>query len=149
MLLRHADAPGYGDPPTFRLHDCATQRNLGDTGQSQAQRIGATFRQQRVIAGKVVASQWCRSRETAERAFPGQVTPEPAFNSFFQDRARADAQTAAARALLLQWAGPGALVVVTHQVNITALTGISPASGEGIVLRPRGQDLVVIGRIQP
>lgn len=149
VLLRHADAPGIGDPPNFRLDDCATQRNLGDTGRTQARRIGATFRRQRVTPGKVMASQWCRTRETAERAFPGQVTAEPVFNSFFQDRARADAQTAAARALLLQWSGPGALVVVTHQVNITALTGIVPASGDGVVLRSQGQRLVIVGRIQP
>jgi phosphohistidine phosphatase SixA len=149
VLLRHADAPGFGDPPAFRPGDCTTQRNLGDAGRAQAQRIGDIFRQQRVIPGKVVASQWCRTLDTAELAFPGQVTPEPAFNSFFQDRARADAQTASARSMLRQWSGPGALVVVTHQVNITALTGISPMSGEGIVLRPQGQALVVIGRIQP
>ncbi len=149
VLLRHADAPGIGDPPAFRLGDCTTQRNLGDAGRAQARRIGTIFRQQRVIAGKVVASQWCRTLDTAELAFPGQVTPEPAFNSFFQDRASADAQTAAARAMLLQWSGPGALVVVTHQVNITALTGISPMSGEGIVLRAQGSALVVVGRIQP
>jgi len=149
VLLRHADAPGFGDPPAFRVGDCTAQRNLGDAGRAQARRIGAIFRQQRVIPGKVVASQWCRTLDTAELAFPGQVTPEPAFNSFFQDRARANAQTASARAMLLQWPGPGALVVVTHQVNITALTGISPMSGEGIVLRRQGQALVVIGRIQP
>lgn len=55
-------------------------------------------------------------------------------------------QTAAARKLLLDWQGAGALVVVTHQVNITQLTGIYPASGEGIVLKKQGNELIVVAR---
>jgi phosphohistidine phosphatase SixA len=149
VLLRHADAPGFGDPPGFMLGDCSTQRNLGETGRKQAHRIGENFRQQKVTPGKVLSSQWCRTLDTATAAFPGQVEAEPVFNSFFQDRAVAQGQTAMARALLLGWNRPSALVVVTHQVNITALSGIVPASGEGIVLRRVGQDLQVIGRIRP
>lgn len=148
-LLRHADAPGFGDPPGFMLGDCSTQRNLGDVGRKQAQRIGETFRRQKVKPGKVLASLWCRTMDTATAAFPGQVEPEPVFNSFFQDRGVAQNQTALARALLLGWQGPSALVVVTHQVNITALSGIVPASGEGVVLRRVGQELQVVGRIRP
>ncbi len=149
VLFRHANAPGVGDPPTFRIGDCSTQRNLDQAGREQSQRIGQRLRAQRVTVDKVLASQWCRTRETAELAFPGRVTAEPAFNSFFQDRDNAAQQTAAARALLLQWKGPGALVVVTHQVNISALTGGFTSSGEGVVLRPSGQELVIVGRIQP
>lgn len=148
-LLRHADAPGFGDPPGFMLGNCSTQRNLGEAGRMQAQRMGERFRQQKVKPGKVLASQWCRTMDTATTAFPGQVQPEPVFNSFFQDRAVAQGQTAMARALLLGWNSPSALVVVTHQVNITALSGTVPASGEGIVLRRVGQDLLVVGRIRP
>ncbi len=149
VLFRHANAPGIGDPATFRIGDCGTQRNLDASGREQARRIGERLRAQRVAVGKVLASQWCRTRETAELAFPGRVTPEPAFNSFFQDRDNAPEQTAAARALLLQWNGPGALVVVTHQVNISALTGTYTASGEGIVLRRSSGALEMVGRIQP
>jgi hypothetical protein len=87
--------------------------------------------------------------ETAELAFPGRVVAEPAFNSFFADRSTAPAQTAAARAILLRWNGTGALVVSTHQVNITALTGIVPAQGEGVVLQREGDALVMVGRIRP
>lgn len=86
--------------------------------------------------------------KTAELAFPGRVVAEPAFDSFFADRSTGPAQTAAARALLLAWNGPGALVVSTHQVNITALTGIVPVSGEGVVLRREGDALVLLGRIR-
>lgn len=149
VLLRHANAPGVGDPPDFRLGECATQRNLDDAGRAQAQRIGAAFQRHQVKVGAVIASQWCRARETAELAFPGRITTEPAFNSFFQRREQSNPQTDAARKLLLQWSGPGALVVVTHQVNISALTSQGTASGEGIVLQQAGQQLRIVGRIQP
>ena len=147
LLVRHAQAPGFGDPQGMRLGDCATQRNLDETGRAQARRLGEAMRAQGVTVGAVLASAWCRTLETAELAFPGLVRAEPAFNSFFEDRAAAAAQTAAARAILLRWAGPGALVVVTHQVNITPLSGIHPASGEGVVLRRQGDSLAVVGRI--
>jgi phosphohistidine phosphatase SixA len=147
LLVRHAQAPGFGDPPGMRLGDCATQRNLDETGRAQAWRIGEALRASGVAVGAVLASEWCRTLETAALAFPGLVRAEPAFNSFFEDRAAAAAQTVAARAILLGWAGPGALVAVTHQVNITALSGIHPASGEGVVLRRAGDALAVVGRI--
>lgn len=108
--MRHANAPGIGDPPEFRLGDCRTQRNLDDLGRTQARRIGSAFAQEKVRVGKVMASQWCRTLETAELAFPGTVVAHAAFNSFFQDNARAVQQTESARALLLDWSGPGALV---------------------------------------
>lgn len=149
VLFRHANAPGIGDPPAFRIGDCSTQRNLDATGREQSKRIGAKLQAQGVTVAKVLASQWCRTRDTAELAFPGRVTPEPAFNSFFQERDNAARQTETARALLLQWTGPGALVVVTHQVNISALTDSFTASGEGIVLRPRAQELEIVGRVLP
>jgi hypothetical protein len=148
VLFRHAIAPGGGDPPGMRLGDCTTQRNLDATGRDQARRIGDAMRAAGVTVGAVLASEWCRTRETAELAFPGRVLPEPAFNSFFADRSAGPARTAAARAILLAWNGPGALFVSTHQVNITALTGIVPASGEGVVLRRAGHALVVGGRIR-
>lgn len=149
VLFRHANAPGGGDPPGMRIGDCATQRNLDEQGRTQARQIGEAFRSRGIAVGRVFTSQWCRTRETAELAFPGTKQDAPAFNSFFDDRAKGPAQTTAARRLLSEWRGPGALVVTTHQVNITALTGISPASGEGIVIRMFGGDVRVIGRIRP
>jgi phosphohistidine phosphatase SixA len=150
VLFRHANAPGVGDPPQFRLGDCSTQRNLDETGRAQARRIGGQFRQRQIPVRQVLTSQWCRTRETAQLAFPGQtVQDEPAFNSFFGDASASPAQTAAARARLMAWKGPGVLVVVTHQVNISALTGTFSASGEGIVVRPGRDGLDVLGRVQP
>lgn len=149
VLFRHANAPGGGDPPGMRLGDCATQRNLDETGRAQARRIGEAFKARAVEVGAVLTSEWCRASETAELAFPGRSKPEPAFNSFFDSRDAAPAQTAAAWKILADWKGPGALVVATHQVNIAALAGISPASGEGVVMVQSGGDLNVIGRIKP
>ena len=149
VVFRHANAPGIGDPPGMRLDDCATQRNLDAQGREQARRIGERLRQHNVAVGAVWSSQWCRTRQTAELIESGPVREVPAFNSFFGDPARVPAQTAAARELLLAWRGPGALVVVTHQVNISAITGGATASGEGIVLRRMGTQLEQVGRLLP
>lgn len=153
VLFRHALAPGGGDPPGFKLNDCSTQRNLNEEGILQAKRIGQTLRERSVKVQMVWHSEWCRTRDTAKLAFPelarSAIKAEPAFNSFFADRSIEPMQTATARELLLQWRGPGALVVVTHQVNITQLTEIVPQSGEGIVLMRDGKQLRAAGRIMP
>lgn len=147
LLLRHARTePGTGDPPGFRLGDCSTQRNLDAGGREQARAIGARLRAERVQVGRVLHSQWCRCRETAELMGVGPVEPAEAINSFFEDRSRRDEQTRAARALAAGWGGPGTLVLVTHQVNVTALTGVFPASGEAVVATPA---LEVLGRLPP
>jgi phosphohistidine phosphatase SixA len=149
VLFRHALAPGTGDPPNFKLNECNTQRNLNDEGRAQARRIGEAFRARGIRVSRVLTSQWCRTRETAQLAFPGLVRDEPAFNSFFGDRSTEAAQTRTARAILEAWRGPEVLVVVTHQVNITALTDIVPDSGEGVVVRVRQGRLEVVGRVTP
>ena len=148
-LFRHANAPGGGDPDGMRLCECSTQRNLDAEGRAQAARIGEAFRARGVAVGAVLVSQWCRTTETAEIAFPGRAKAQPAVNSFFGRPDDGPAQTHAAQAVLEAWRGPGALVAITHQVNITALTGIFPASGEGIVLDRRNGAWTVVGRIRP
>lgn len=148
VLVRHADAPGFGDPPAFALGDCATQRNLDDAGREQARRIGEALRSRGARVSEVWTSQWCRCRDTARLAFPDRVAREvAAFNSFFAQASQASPQTEAARDRLRQWAGPGVLVVVTHQVNITSLTGVVPGSGEGLVLRWQQGQLQVVARL--
>jgi phosphohistidine phosphatase SixA len=150
-LLRHAKAPGVGDPPSFRLGDCTTQRNLSEEGRDQARRVGTAFRQRRVTVDVVLSSRWCRALETARLAFPDQVQEFPALDSFFADRGEQDRQTKAVRQQVTEWRGrPGVLVLVTHQVNITALTGIFPAEGEIVVLEPEITDGTrVIGTVRP
>jgi len=136
VLLRHAQTvPGIGDPPGFRLDDCASQRNLSDEGRAQSARLGEAFQTRGVRIGEVVSSQWCRCMETARLAF-GRVEHWPAADSFFDEPARSSAQTAALRKRIAGYRGPDTLIVVTHQVNITALTGVFPAMGEAVVLRP-------------
>lgn len=149
VLFRHAHAPGGGDPAGMRLGDCTTQRNLDSEGRSQATRIGEAFRINGIFVGAVLHSEWCRTADTAELAFPGRGKAEAAFNSFFEDHSLSAKQTAAARKILLDWSGPGTLFISTHQVNITALTDVVPSSGEGVVLQRVGHDLTVIGRIRP
>jgi phosphohistidine phosphatase SixA len=149
VLFRHANAPGGGDPPGMRLGDCSTQRNLDAAGRMQAQRIGDAFRARGIKVGGVLTSQWCRASETAALAFPGSTTVSPAFNSFFGARHEEPVRTAAARDVIAAWRGPGALVAVTHHVNIGALTGIYPASGEGVVVRWQDGAIKVIDRIRP
>lgn len=143
VLFRHANAPGVGDPPGISLADCATQRNLDEAGREQARRIGRRFAERGVRVGAVLTSQWCRARETATLAFgKAQVREEPAFNSFFGAPDRRSPQTERARAIIAGWRGPGVLVVTTHQVNITALTGVGTASAEGMVVRPPSLEVV-------
>jgi len=133
VLIRHAEAPGIGDPPNFHLADCATQRNLDEKGRRQARAIGESFRRRKIPVEKVYSSQWCRCKDTAQLAF-GVFEENSALNSFFGKPELKTAQTAAMRALLAQ-ARPsrGNLVLVTHQVNITALTGVVPSPGEMVV----------------
>jgi phosphohistidine phosphatase SixA len=148
--MRHAvTVPGVGDPPGFRLDDCATQRNLSDTGRGDARRIGETFRARGVPIGRVLSSRWCRCLETARLAF-GTVEPWPPLDSFFDDRSREPEQTRVVRQLVGERPATGNLILVTHQVNIAALTGIFPAPGELIVLTPQGGGTFrAAGRLSP
>jgi len=146
VLLRHAQTvPGIGDPPGFRLHDCTTQRNLSEQGREQARRLGEVLAQARVPLGPVRSSRWCRCLDTGRLAF-GRVEPWPVIDSFFADRATESVQTAALRDWVLTWGGPDNAMLVTHQVNITALTGAFVGMGEALVLRPGAGVLRTIGR---
>ncbi len=145
-IMRHADAPGGGDPGGFRLDDCATQRNLGPLGRAQATRLGDRLREAGITHLRVLTSQWCRTRETARLL--GFAPPEdlPILNSFFADRPAGPARTDALRAWIATAVDEPTLLV-THQVNITALTGIFPASAELLVLRRA--PLTVAARLPP
>jgi phosphohistidine phosphatase SixA len=148
VLLRHAIAPGTGDPPTFKLGDCSTQRNLSDAGRQQARRIGAAFRRHGVNIDKVYTSQWCRCQDTAELLKLGPVEPLPLLNSFFDNRSAGKAQTAALEEFLTTKFFAGVVILVTHQVNITALTDIFPSSGEAVVVEvPESKNIRVLGRL--
>lgn len=133
-LMRHALAPGTGDPSNFALRDCATQRNLSQGGRDQARRIGARFRAQGIETARVRSSQWCRCLETARLLELGPVEELPSLNSFFRNFERREGQTEELKTWMAQRSKKPA-ILVTHQVNITALTDIFPASGEIVVVR--------------
>ena len=133
-VMRHASAPGFGDPASFALDDCATQRNLDARGRAQARETGAAIRAAGATVDRVLTSQWCRCRDTARLLKLGPVEDLPALNSFFRDRSRAEAQTGELRKFLLGLRPDETVVLVTHYVNIQALTGRGVASGEVLLL---------------
>lgn len=149
-LIRHAMAPGTGDPAGFKLEDCATQRNLSEEGRRQARQIGAAFRQNGIPRARVLSSRWCRCLETARLLDLGPVEPFAPLDSFFSQPGRGSVQTAALREFLSRPYDGSPRVLVTHQVNITGLTDVVPRSGEMIVVQPAADGSVrVIGRLEP
>ena len=145
VLLRHAQTePGIGDPPNFRLDQCSTQRNLSADGRAQSQRIGQWFKDRKLQASAVRSSVWCRCKDTADIAF-GAHTVLPALASTFENNASqaGQTQTQTLRALLKAVPLGQFEVWVSHQVNITALTGEVPAMGEAFVV---GIDAKVLAR---
>ena len=146
LLLRHATTdPGVGDPPGFRLDDCGTQRNLSDPVRQLAQRIGAWSRTHGLVPARVRSSAWCRCVDTGRLAF-GNVEPWPALNSFFGEDAARQRQTAALANASATIPVGRFEVWVTHQVNITALTGQFADMGAGCVIEGRpGSAVRVLG----
>ncbi len=149
-IMRHALAPGTGDPARFALEDCTTQRNLSAEGRAQAEAIGDAFRANGVNVDGVYSSQWCRCLDTASLLGLGEVNELPSLNSFFRNPERGDAQMDKLWEWLADNPSEGTKVLVTHQVVVTAVTGVWPRSGETIVFRVTGdQTLEQIGRIPP
>jgi phosphohistidine phosphatase SixA len=135
LLLRHAQTvPGIGDPPNFKLNDCSTQRNLSEEGRAQSRRIADALSAERVLFTKTLTSQWCRARDTA-RFISSSVEDFAALNSFFENHGSEPKQTAEVKGRLKSVPSNESWLLVTHQVNVGALTGISPAMGEGVVVR--------------
>ena len=149
VLMRHALAPGYGDPANFDVKDCRTQRNLNEVGRQQSIDIGELFRSNGIDKAIVLASQWWRCLATAYLLNLGNVSELPFLNSFFENFYREQFQTDET----IQWIRNAPLklptILVSHQVNIAALTGYSAASGEMVFVR-RATDgrFKVIGSIQ-
>jgi phosphohistidine phosphatase SixA len=148
LLMRHAQTvPGTGDPPGFRLDDCSTQRNLSEAGRAQARTIGQRLRAERIPVTAVRTSAWCRCRETAALLDLGPVQHLQPLDSFFADRRQRDRHRAGMLAFIARWRGPGNALLVTHQVNITAITGVIPRSGEIVVVTAEAEPQV-LGRLR-
>jgi 8-oxo-(d)GTP phosphatase len=145
LLLRHALAPGTGDPPGFLVDDCSTQRNLSEAGREQTRALGERLRAAGIREARVYSSRWCRCLETASLLGLGPVQPEPVLDSFFQRQAEGPGRTAAARERLRELPLGPPVVMVTHQVNISALTGEFTPSGAGVVIRiaPDGEQEIL------
>lgn len=138
LLMRHAATePGIGDPPGYRLDTCGSQRNLSPAGREQARRAGAWLKQKDFVFDAVFSSRWCRCVDTAALMFPGQpVDVLEALNSFFEDGSARERQTAALRSWFETLDGSRRVALVTHQVNILALTGDDLAMGGAVVVQP-------------
>lgn len=139
LMLRHASTePGLGDPPGFSLKQCSTQRNLSEQGRAEALAMGRWLQQHQLRADAVLSSQWCRCQDTARLAF-GQVQDWPALNSTFSGQGQEAAQNEALRERLVQMPAGRMEIWVTHQVNMTTLTGAYPGLGEAFVLDRQGR----------
>lgn len=147
-IMRHATAPGFGDPENFALGKCTTQRNLNDAGRQEARRLGQAIREQGVELTAIYSSQWCRCLHTAEELQLGMVQELPALNSFFQGRGSSSAQTNALRKHITALSPNEKVLYVTHQVNTTALTGVYPDSGQIVLFRlGNNGEIEVLGKI--
>lgn len=152
VLIRHASTiPGIGDPPHFSLADCSTQRTLSEAGRAESRRIGERFRSEGIKVDRVFTSPWCRCRDTAIEAF-GKAEDWAPLGSFFESRGRSEEQTESVRQRIASYSSrkpAGTVVMVTHQVNISALTSHGVGMGEMVVVRPDGCcSLKVVGRLR-
>ncbi|QGM21783.1 histidine phosphatase family protein [Spiribacter sp. 2438] len=150
LMLRHAIAPGFGDPAEFDINDCSTQRNLSEEGRAQARSIGERLRGEGLGDITVYTSAWCRCRETAAEMDLTEAKAHPGLSSFFQDREGRDEIIAELRDLLSELADGPPAVLVTHQVNIRAIAGQGVRSGEGLIVKPDDEGSVrIVGSLRP
>nr|WP_225314465.1 histidine phosphatase family protein [Marinobacter halotolerans] len=149
-MMRHALAPGTGDPANFELGDCSTQRNLNDAGREQARSWKPFLAEHGITEARVFSSQWCRCMDTATEMDMGKVTEWPSLNSFFRDRSSASEQTRQTITNVNTLEDGAPVILVSHQVNTTALTGIYPSSNEGVILaRPLTENPTILARVMP
>ncbi len=146
IFIRHAYAPGSGDPDNFNLNDCSTQRNLSKEGQRQAKYIGEFFRNNKVKIDKVLSSEWCRCKETAKIAFKNFST-NSFLNSFYSSKfaKNKDKQVKALKEYIKKFKSDKNLVLVTHYVLISEILNYGPSSGEIVV---SNKNLNIIGSLE-
>ena len=148
LLLRHSLAPGVGDPENFKLNDCSTQRNLSEVGRQDARDIGAWLARRQTKITRVESSRWCRAKETAELLNLGKVRLNKNLDSLFQVSDLLNhPQTIRIRKQIVDYrTKTGLLVLVGHFVNISAVTNVSVASGEGVLVRADSKGVIrVVG----
>jgi phosphohistidine phosphatase SixA len=149
LMIRHALAPGTGDPANFQIGDCSTQRNLDDRGRDQASAIGDWLRSKGIPSARVYSSQWCRCLETAKLLQLGPVAELPALNSFYELTENREPNLKALREFIAKQPHDGKLIImVTHLVTISSMADEAVSSGEGVLLRRNPAELYeVVGRL--
>ena len=138
LLMRHADAPRYGDPKNYQISQCSTQRNLGDLGRKQAKAIGDWLSKQGIQQAKVYSSPWCRCVDTATLLNKGEVKKELALGSFFDDMSQAKKQTEELTKFIAveRKQSPNIpIIMVTHHVNIQSYVGEVVNSGDMVLVK--------------
>jgi phosphohistidine phosphatase SixA len=149
-VIRHGNAPpgSGGDPPGFKIDDCATQRNLDELGREQARALGEAFRAHGVRVDRVVSSPWCRCVDTARLMAVGEVETSWAL---VPDTGPSPTRFLLLKELVSGWRGPGTLVLVTHALTMAPLTGgYMAGQAETFVIKPAGDSPrggTVVGRI--
>ncbi|MEY3938089.1 MAG: hypothetical protein RL659_930 [Pseudomonadota bacterium] len=152
LLMRHAVAPGIGDPAGYKLQDCKSQRNLDATGRAQAQKTGQWLKDQGVGNALVFSSAWCRCKETAENLAFGTPALEASLNSFFDDMRQGPQSNANLQKFIanqLKAKGDKALVLVTHQVNMTEFTGATVGSGDMVLVKVNAAGKMISFKVYP
>ena len=134
IFIRHALAPGNGDPNNFNIKDCSTQRNLNKKGIKQSKKIGQFFKANKIKIDKILSSEWCRCKDTAKYAFENFETFN-ALNSFYDERFAANEtkQINDLKNYIKSWESDKNLVFVTHYVVISSIFNTGTSSGEIIV----------------
>lgn len=147
-MIRHAYAPGFGDPENFDVNIKSTQRNLNETGKIQAKKIGELFRKNGINKAEIYSSYWFRCYDTAVLLDLGKVSKFEGLNSFFQDHYDENTTSNILKEFLKTKKFNKPLVLVTHQVNITELTDYYPDSGEIIIVKKENNNsFKVVGTI--
>tara|TARA_Y100001970_G_scaffold264343_1_gene350846 strand:- start:5964 stop:6518 length:555 start_codon:yes stop_codon:yes gene_type:complete len=131
VFIRHALAPGSGDPENINLNDCSTQRNLSERGINQSKKIGEFFKQNNIPIDQVLSSEWCRCKDTAKFAFKNFNT-FPDLNSFYDEKfyKNKDKQIRNLKKFIKNWKSNKNLVLITHYVVILEMLDIGVSSGE-------------------
>ena len=134
IFIRHAIAPGNGDPQNFDISNCSTQRNLSKDGELQALKIGKFFKENDIKLTKVLSSEWCRCKDTAKIAF-GNYETKNFLNSFYDERfsENKDKQILDFQKFIRNWNKTGNLVLVTHYVVISEILDLTTSSGEIVI----------------
>ncbi len=136
LMIRHAIAPGFGDPDNIQIGDCSTQRNLDESGRKQSKQIGAWLKSHNITPSAIYSSQWCRCLDTARLLDLGDVKELPALNSFFQMTENRESNLKNLNEFMSKLDTENKLIImVTHSVTISAISGETVASGNGVLLK--------------